>query len=94
MNWIQGTLMTMAMKLLQMALPMITEGMRKLLVEMLDKLEAYSISTESGTFANFDNVLVAFLRAILGIPGKEEEAPCDPISGEATVKVTGPVVAP
>lgn len=80
MSWLQNSLLSMGLALVKMALPMLTDGMNKLLREMLDKLDAYAKQTEP----NFDDVLVAFLRGVLGIPGEEVEptpVPTTSISG-------------
>lgn len=88
MNWYTNVLMGMAMKLLAKSLPFVTEKMRALLMEGLDRAEEYANTTAY----DLDNQVVEILRGILAMPAGE---PCETVpEGTATVEVTGQVVRP
>lgn len=85
MNWYTNALLALAMKLLAKSMPFVTQKLRDLLMDGLDKAQEYAETTPY----DLDNQVVEILRGILSMPACE-----DPPTGTATVEVTGPVVTP
>jgi hypothetical protein len=69
MDALKKLALQMAIGVIQMALPLITDGLRALMIDSVQKWDAYSRQTPK----NWDNVIVDALQALLKIPDAE---PC------------------
>ena len=63
MNFIQTAAMSLGVGILKMAIPMITDGLRELMVEGVAKWKAYA---ETSPY-NFDNLVCKALETLLGL---------------------------
>ena len=63
MNFIQTAAMSLGVGILKMALPMITDGLRELMIEGVAKWKAYAETTDY----NFDNLVCKALETLLGL---------------------------
>lgn len=68
MNFMQQAAMSLGVGILKMALPMITDGLRTLMVEGVSKWKAYAETTPY----NFDNLVCKALETLLGLDVPEE----------------------
>jgi phenylalanyl-tRNA synthetase beta subunit len=68
MNFVQQAAMSLGVGILKMALPMITSGLRDMMIEGVKKWKAYAETTPY----NFDNLVCKALETLLGLDVPEE----------------------
>ena len=68
MNFIQTAAMSLGVGILKMAIPMITDGLRELMVEGVAKWKAYAETTPY----DWDNLVCKALETLLGLDKSQE----------------------
>ena len=68
MNFLQQAAMSLGVGILKMALPMITDELRKMMIEGVAKWKAYAETTPY----NFDNLICKALETLLGLDAPED----------------------
>ena len=68
MNFLQAAAMSLGVGILKMALPMITDELRKMMIEGVGKWKAYAETTSY----NWDNLVCKALETLLGLDVPEE----------------------
>jgi len=68
MNFIQTAAMSLGVGILKMALPMITDGLRELMIEGVEKWKAYAETTPY----DWDNLVCKALETLLGLDNELE----------------------